>query len=384
MITLPGTIPIRIYPTFWLLMILIGWINSFSMLGTGLWMLVIFISVVIHEYGHALTALAFGQTAEIELVALGGVTHRHGRQLKLWKEFLVVFNGPLAGALLACVAYWFYARLGKNPPNTAWTYIIEITLYANIFWTIVNLLPIHPLDGGRLLSIMMEALFGMRGIRISLLISGVFSLLIGLAAFAYHILIAGALFLMFAFESYRAWQSSLVMSREDRDEDLRTLLQQAEQDLHLGKKEAAQEKLMKVRESSGEGLLFTSATEYLASLLMTEGKFQEAYELLEPHKSHLSQNGLKILHELAFQMGAWKEAATLGDQVYMDFPSYDTAFINAASYALLGEVTPAIGWLQRSISDGLPNIRNVFQRKEFDSIRNSRPFQQLQEQYSRS
>lgn len=384
MITIPGRVPIRIYPTFWLLMILLGWLNSFSMLGTALWMIVIFVSVLIHEYGHALTALAFGQTAEIELVALGGVTHRHGRQLKLWKEFLVVLNGPLAGTLLAFVAYLFYLRLGEHPPNSAWTYIVNITLYANIFWTVVNLLPIHPLDGGRLLSIIMEALFGMRGIRISLLISSVLALLIGLVFFAFHILIGGALFLMFAFESYRAWQSSLVMSREDRDEDLRVLLQQAEQELHRGQRETAKEKLMKVRQSSGEGLLFTTATEYLASLLMTEGKFQEAYDLLKPHRSHLSQNGLKILHELSYQLGAWKEAATLGDQVYMDFPSYNTAFINAASYALLGEATPAIGWLQRAISDGLPNIRNVFQRKEFDPIRNTRPFQELQEHYSKA
>src|SRR5262249_30239367 len=104
MITIPGKIPIRIHPLFWLLAILIGWISSNTPIGTALWVLVILISVIVHEYGHALTAIAFGQRARIDLIVTGGLTQRSGPVLKLWKEFFVILNGPLAGLALYAIS----------------------------------------------------------------------------------------------------------------------------------------------------------------------------------------------------------------------------------------------------------------------------------------
>ncbi|MCE2982169.1 MAG: M50 family metallopeptidase, partial [Parachlamydia sp.] len=97
MIYIPGKIPIRIFPFFWLLIVMIGWLNTQSIPETAIWAAVIFISVLIHEFGHALTAVAFGQEAEISLVGLGGLTKREGPTLAKWKDFIIVLNGPLAG-----------------------------------------------------------------------------------------------------------------------------------------------------------------------------------------------------------------------------------------------------------------------------------------------
>ena len=72
MLSFFSKIPIKIYPFFWILAIGIGWLNSMTLMGTAIWTVVIIISVVVHEYGHALTAMAFGQTAVIQLVGLGG------------------------------------------------------------------------------------------------------------------------------------------------------------------------------------------------------------------------------------------------------------------------------------------------------------------------
>src|SRR3546814_18959362 len=66
------------------------WLSSGTVGGTLVWTVIVFLSVLIHEYGHALTAVAFGQRARIELVALGGVTQRSGTKLNLWKEFIIV------------------------------------------------------------------------------------------------------------------------------------------------------------------------------------------------------------------------------------------------------------------------------------------------------
>ncbi|MFQ5729259.1 MAG: M50 family metallopeptidase, partial [Waddliaceae bacterium] len=170
MLILSGKIPVKLNPLFLLLIVFIGWMNSQTIWGTVVWMGVIFSSVLVHEFGHALTAVAFGQRAQIELFGLGGVTHRRGPPLKLWKDFLVVLNGPLAGLLLFFIAFLFRLYLREKPMNL-FIYAIEVTFFVNLFWTLVNLLPIQPLDGGHLLRIFFEGVLGFRGIKLAYFIS---------------------------------------------------------------------------------------------------------------------------------------------------------------------------------------------------------------------
>ena len=100
MIVIPGPIPVAIHPLFWLLATVIGWIYSQSLPGVLIWIGIIFFSVLIHEFGHALTAVAFRQRAQIQLVALGGLTSFEGPKLRFWQQFLITFNGPLFGFFL--------------------------------------------------------------------------------------------------------------------------------------------------------------------------------------------------------------------------------------------------------------------------------------------
>lgn len=379
MISIPGRIPIQIYPLFWLMAFLIGWINSGgNWLGIIVWVIVIVFSVLIHEFGHALTALAFGQEARIELVGLGGLTHRKGGRLSLWKEFIIVLNGPLAGFLLFIIASILLKQAGENPKATLFNEIVYITAIANLFWTIVNLLPVHPLDGGRLLSIIMESLFGLGGVRAAYIISGMLSLLLSLFLFVNQMFLGGALFLMLAFESYRAWQGSALMSVLDDDENLQSKFRQAEEDLQAGRQEDAKAKLWQVRQEAPGGVIFMGATEYLAHILANEGSMKEVYDLLFPMKKDLSIDSLRLLQQAAYQTGAWKDTIEVGNLVYQSYPNYDTALLNALSYALLDEVKPCVGWLQRAISDGLPKPIVVLHREEFDHVRNAEAFQTLQ------
>lgn len=373
MISIPGTIPIRIHPIFWFLIGIIGWLNSGTMLGTMIWAIVILISVLVHEYGHALTALAFGQTARIELIGLGGVTYRKGGPLKLWQEFIIVLNGPLAGLLLCIAAYFIKQTLGKNS-SILLRDTITITVYANLFWTIINLLPIHPLDGGHLLTIILESIFGIRGVKMALLFSSILALFVGLFFFTLQAILAGSLFLLLAFESYRAWKSSLVMSTQDRDEELQKQLKLAQKN---DNKEEAIRQLEDIRSKSQKGFIFLTATEHLGNLLYQQGNTQKAYELLHSIQKELSPESLKILHKLAYQKGALREAVSVGEDLYQTYPTYDTAIINAFCYSLLGEVNPAVGWLKRAIADGLPNLKVVLSKEAFDPIRNTPAFLDL-------
>ena len=206
MMKLGGKIPFSVYPTFWIFAALIGYVNSGSLVGIVIWMGVIFVSVLFHELGHALTALLWGRYPRIELVALGGLTYHDGERLPLWKQFMIVFNGPLFGFFLFLIATFLLGvpLLQQGLMGTS----LVIMQGVNLIWTVLNLLPILPLDGGQLLRITLTAFFGPKALRYTLLISFVFALLISLTAFLFNQMFFGAFLFLFAFQSFTAWKQS--------------------------------------------------------------------------------------------------------------------------------------------------------------------------------
>lgn len=378
-IRISGPIPVRIYPIFWLLAFAIGWLSSSNVLWTFVWVGIILFSVLVHEFGHALTAKAFGQKVHIDLLGFGGLTHRHGNKLRGWQEFLIVLNGPLAGFGLSLLAWLFLEVFSPNKASFAWG-VFTITLYANIFWTLVNLLPIQPLDGGKLLKILLEGAFGVKGLKISLLLSMVLGVAIVILSFAYNQFLMGILFMLLAFENYRMWQGSLALTEQDEDVVLQKLLKEAKDELRMGNPEDAGEKLQNVRAIAKSGIIYITASELLAELKNEQGDYAGAFELLEPLSTKLTPPYFKLLHQSAYRAGQWKSAVKLGERAYQESPGYETALINALSHALLAEVKPALGWLHCAIRDGLPNLRAILNKSEFDSIRNTPQFQELQKQ----
>lgn len=386
MITIPGRIPIRIFPLFFLLVIGISSINSiymvgtFSLLWTIIWSLVIMVSVTIHEFGHALTAVAFGQKARIDLVGFGGITQRQGGRLKLWQDFIVVLNGPLAGLSISGIAYILLNIIG-NKPASLLTSVISIFYYANIFWTIINLLPVQPLDGGHLLRIFLEGIFGLKGVKISLFISFIIAVLISLLFLLLGYYLAGAFFLMFTFESYRSWKNSLALTEQDQNFDLQHLLKSAERDYHKGHSDFAIQKIQQVRELTKAGVLYVTATQLMAEILNDQNQFQEAYNMLEPIKNKLSDKALKMLQRLAYRTEKWQEAIAIGNTAYKSQPSPEIALINAFCHGILGEAKPAVGWLQCAVREGLPNLKDILRKSDFDPIRQDPLFQNLTEMH---
>lgn len=384
MIEIPGKIPIRIFPFFWVLALVIGWLNSFSetasfntaIVKTLLWVAVITVSVLVHEFGHALSSLAFGQKAKIDLVGFGGVTQHAGPKLKLWQEFIIVFCGPLFGFCLALITYFILSKVGERPSNIA-RYVLEIAFYVNAFWTVVNLLPVQPLDGGRLLAIILEAIFGIRGIKIAYFLSILIAATVGLLFFALQALLAGSLFLILAFESYRSWQSSLSMREQDQNEEAQVLYKKAEEDLRAGRKQEAFDKFKVIREMTQSGVLYTMASNYAAILLNEKGDFKTAYEILHPLKNKLDLTASQMLQYLAYRNQAWQEAIQLGNRIFSEAPNYEVAFLNALCYAELGQAKPSVGWLESAIRQGMPHIDAMLSKGEFDSIRTTPLFQEL-------
>jgi len=373
MISIPGKIPIHIFPFFWLLIVMIGWVNSGSISGTVIWSVVILISILIHEYGHAWTALAFGHKAEIHLVGLGGLTKREGPKLAPWKEFMIVLDGPLAGLTTFVIADQWIGLGGEKP--FLLTYALEIAINVNLFWTLLNLLPVLPLDGGHLLRILLEAAFGLRGLKCALVVSIGLAGIIGLSFFMIQQVLMGALFFMFAFESYRAWADMKSMDPQDADQELQHCIKEGMEKWQQGDSQGALARFVFVRQQAPKGMLYVNATQYGARILAEQGHFKRAYEWLYPLKNRISIDDLRLLQQLAWNIQEWEEAVQIGQQAYQQEPSMESALINALSSAVLGNAVPAVGWLRCAVQSGLPNVQQVIEKREFDAIRHSEPFQ---------
>lgn len=373
MISIPGRIPIAIYPFFWFLIIMLGWLNSGTILGTAIWSVVILVSVLFHEYGHALTALFFGQEADISLVGLGGLTRRRGPQLSRWREFLIVFNGPAAGLLLFFIVYLLVSSYPIK--NEVLSYAVNITLEVNLFWTILNLLPVFPLDGGHLMKILLESVFGIRGIKFAYLASMVLAVVIGLYFFIIQQMLMGALFLMLAFESYRAWIEVKSLGSQDSDLGLQEMMKEGIEQLKQGRSQDALEKFIHVRNQAPKGMLYVNATQYGAHILADQGHYKKAYDWLYPLKNRISVEYVQLLQQLAFHVQEWEEAVKIGQEAYQQAPSIDAALINAFCYGIMGQAAPTVGWLRCAVQMGLPNVRQVIEKREFDAVRSSTDFQ---------
>lgn len=367
MITIPGRIPITIQPLFWLLALFIGYTSAGTLVGTLLAVCVILYSILFHELGHALCASIFGQKTRIELAVFGGFTYREGRKLKLWEEFLVVLNGPFFGLVLFAVAY-FTLGLGHFT-NPSLLFVLKFTAMVNLFWTVVNLLPVLPLDGGHLLSIILQGIFGFKGIRYAIYVGLSIGSLMTIVFFVFGQYLAGALFMILTFESFRSLRTIKLLTENDREPELQSLAREAEEDQKKGELTSAIAKWERVRDSAKNGILYNTATEHLAMIEKDRQRYQEAFHLLLPIEKSLSQETIPLFHFLCFMNRDYGRVIKLGKEAYQLQPSYETALYNALAYGVKGEAEPSIGWLECSIRQGLPKVSEMLQRSEFNSIR---------------
>jgi Zn-dependent protease len=150
-----GPFPVSVYPWFFLSAILLGAGYGFGW-RMAAWIFVVFVSVLVHELGHALVGRAFGGRPEIRLEAFGGVTFpqfltrpRPGRQ------FILSFAGPIAGLLLGTLAYAIVRTLPPEQGSVS-AFIMGQFIWVSIVWAAFNLLPILPLDGGNMMLAFIE------------------------------------------------------------------------------------------------------------------------------------------------------------------------------------------------------------------------------------
>ncbi len=158
----------------WTFFILLGWIlvsnmnrgQTFteSMMGV-FFILALFACVVLHEYGHALTARRFGiVTKNITLLPIGGVANMEKMPDKPIQELWVALAGPAVNLVIALGLLIYFNTIGGFPKVEEFTGTINGSNFLfNIFVVYIilalfNLIPAFPMDGGRVL----RALLAMR------------------------------------------------------------------------------------------------------------------------------------------------------------------------------------------------------------------------------
>ncbi|NGX63236.1 MAG: Stage IV sporulation protein FB [Candidatus Anoxychlamydiales bacterium] len=365
-------IPIYIHPLFWLFAAFIGFLMSQSLVGTLLWVVIIFVSVLVHELGHATMALIFKQNPKIELIAMGGLTSYQGKKLKYYQQFLIVLNGPLFGILLfALASLILWLNFFKNPTLVG---TIKVMQVVNLFWSIVNLLPVLPLDGGQLLRIALEAFFGVKGFKLSLLIGFIIAASIALVSFAIRYYLLGALFFLFAFQSFDMYRKSRNIQKCDRDDSLADDLTKAQLALNQNKKEEAKTILEDLRQKTKQGLIYTQATHLLAFIYHDQKEDKKTYEYLLSVQDKLADEAVCLLHDLAFKEENYKLVKALSAKAYKLAPSKEIALKNSQTFAILNEPKPSGGWLKTAKQFGSLDLKSVISQNYFDKVRDSSEF----------
>ena len=220
-----GRVPVRIHPFFWVSTLGLSLQPGATILGVSVWVVTVLISILVHELGHAGAFYSFGWKPRITLYGFGGLASADARGAARppsgRTQILISAAGPFAGFALAGIVTAMVLSLGYQVPLLHWTIgsgapIASRALYLfvfdvmviNVLWGLINLLPVHPLDGGQIALEVAQARDPINGVKRSVWISFIVATataLVGLVAF-------GSVFTAFLF-GYLAFTSWLVLRR---------------------------------------------------------------------------------------------------------------------------------------------------------------------------
>ncbi len=132
----------------------------------GLLVFAMFVCVVLHEFGHALSAKWYGiKTRDITILPIGGVARLDKLPEKPLQELVVAIAGPAVNLLIAillCLAVYFIygfriefsdaisGALIDKVGSRILAFILSM-LFSNAFLVMFNMIPAFPMDGGRAL-----------------------------------------------------------------------------------------------------------------------------------------------------------------------------------------------------------------------------------------
>jgi stage IV sporulation protein FB len=125
----------------------------------------LFVCVLAHEFGHIFTARAFGvPTPDVTLLPIGGVARLARIPEKPSEEFLVAIAGPMVNVVIA-FALVLFAGAHLDPAQLVAMASTKVSLVdrlasVNLFLAVFNMIPAFPMDGGRVLRALLAIRLG--------------------------------------------------------------------------------------------------------------------------------------------------------------------------------------------------------------------------------
>src|SRR5437660_1382512 len=216
---------VRIHITFLLFLIWI-WFANYETGGSAaawsglLFMILLFLCVLAHEFGHIFTARAFGvSTPDVTLLPIGGVARLARIPEAPGQEFLIAIAGPAVNVVIALALVLLAgARVNAGDLYTVespHTSMIDRLAIVNLFLAVFNLIPAFPMDGGRVLRALLATRMGyVRATEIAAFIGQGFAFALGFIGLFFNpLLIFIAIFVYLAASSEAHLVAIRAMSR---------------------------------------------------------------------------------------------------------------------------------------------------------------------------
>jgi Zn-dependent protease len=227
--------PVRVSAFFWLMALMLGWGFAQDFRKLFLWVLAVFVSILIHELGHAFAFRYFGTASHIVLYHFGGLAvpdsmfsswGRQDRTQDPRSKIIVSAAGPgIQLILVVCLVVG--VRLaghvvpmripfvpdsvlvgnGTRIPNELLEYLVFFLLQINFFWAVLNLAPLYPLDGGQIARELFLLADVQNGIRNSLMLSVATGAGIAIYAAVHREPFLAIMFGLLAYSSYQTLQT---------------------------------------------------------------------------------------------------------------------------------------------------------------------------------
>jgi Zn-dependent protease len=381
-------IPVRVRSTFFVtaaLLALMGGQESPARI--AMWAAIVLVSVLWHELGHALAAIVFGFKPEIELGGMGGLTHTGATSaLAWWKDIIISLAGPLAGLLLGG-ALWTLARVSP-PESDAAVYAVNGALWVNVGWSLINLLPVLPYDGGAALRAGLVARFAQRGDSAAHIVT----LVVGVAACGVALSVG---MIWAAYLAGAASVSALTWLGRQRSE---RRIDAAWAALHAGQREAAAQQVAAIMRGGAEpgtqarvaelagwiavhGGDTTAAREALkavppsfkpsdlitATIDTLDGKDTEAsVRAIDPA---LLSSEWSSLEAALFHGGKYEAAVAIARRGFETHGNASSAYNVACCLSRLGRPDTALPWLERAVDAGYRDLPHLQADEDLAPVR---------------
>lgn len=431
-------IPVRVGIEFWVLTLIFGFQGGKSfasgLRGALAWTGIVFVSIVLHELGHAVVARRFGARPAISLHAFGGLTSYPSIGMSRLRQIAVSLAGPLTGFAFGALV-WFASRKLKLGDSQLW--FVRQLLFVNIGWGLVNMLPVLPLDGGHVLA----ATLGPRRAYATWIISGTFAGLVALLGFKLQ---APFMVVLFGFAAVHAvGQARLARAVQvDAREGLEDRLMQAKAALgrgdledawlladdvvrraksqpvrnggltalawvHVERGQGARARAMlseidpphavdpytvaAVEDAAGDptrarqvleearrqGYRTVESSKLLIDLYAREGRMEGAVDVALEDADLLARDDVRAVYEAAIESGATRVAARLAARTFELHGRADDALAEARALALAGDVAGALAALAHAVAVGPVDRDAVRSDPAFATVATDERFQRI-------